>query len=146
MEDTDLSYPPEADSASFLYRSHCRFHLRDTLPISQVGHLHTGLYHVTHISIPFLSQSNSPSDKAGLVVLVQADALTACIPPDLFVKQINQESGFNPDDLLSADAEGIAQLMPDTAAGLGIDPWNLVDILQGAAQLPRRLRQGTGRL
>ena len=93
---------------------------------------------MTPISIPFLSQSNSPRDKAGLVVLAQADALASCIPPDLFVKRINQESGFNSDDLSSAGGEGIAQLMPDTAAGLDIDPWNPVDVLQGAAQLMTR--------
>lgn len=80
-------------------------------PFLKSGTFTRDWYHVTHISIPFLSQSNSPSDKAGLVVLAQADALAACIPPDLFVKQINQESGFNPDDLSSAGGEGIAQLM-----------------------------------
>jgi len=76
-----------------------------------------------------------PADKQGYIALAQEDARASGIPADLFVRQINQESGFNPTDLSPAGAEGIAQFMPDTAAGLGIDPWNPVDALQGAAQL-----------
>ena len=111
--------------------------------------LHSGTftrawYHVTHISIPLLSQCTTPTDKAGFVALAQTDALAAGIPPDLFVKQITMESGFNPDDLSSAGAEGIAQFMPDTAAGLGIDPWNPVDAIQGAAQLMSRYNRKYG--
>jgi soluble lytic murein transglycosylase-like protein len=79
-----------------------------------------------------------PADKQGYIVLAQEDARASGIPPDLFVRQINQESGFNPTDLSPAGAEGIAQFMPDTAAGLGIDPWNPVAALQGAAQLMAR--------
>ena len=79
-----------------------------------------------------------PADKQGYIALAQQDAIAAGIPPGLFVRQINQESGFNPTDLSDAGAEGIAQFMPDTAAGLGIDPWNPVQALQGAAQLMSR--------
>ncbi len=79
-----------------------------------------------------------PADKQGYIALAQEDAIAAGILPDVFVRQINQESGFNPSDLSPAGAEGIAQFMPDTAAGLGIDPWNPVQALQGAAQLMAR--------
>jgi soluble lytic murein transglycosylase-like protein len=79
-----------------------------------------------------------PADKQGYIALARADAIAAGIPPDLFVRQINQESGFNPTDLSDTGAEGIAQFEPDTAAGLGIDPWNPVQALQGAAQLMAR--------
>jgi hypothetical protein len=50
------------------------------------------------------------------------DALQADIPPGFFVRQIQQESGFNPDATSSAGAIGIAQFMPATAAALGFDP------------------------
>lgn len=113
-------------------------------PFLQSGTFTRAWYHLTHMYIPFLPQSSAPSDKTGLVALAQADALAAGIPPHLFVKQINQESGFNPDDLSPAGAEGIAQLMPVTAAGLGIDPWDPVDALQGAAQLMARYRHNYG--
>ncbi len=104
-------------------------------PFLQTGIFTRWWYHVTS-SIPLVSEAPPalPSDRQGYVVLAQADALAAGIPPDLFVRQINQESGFNPDDLSPAGAEGIAQFMPDTADGLGIDPWNPVQSLQAAAQ------------
>jgi soluble lytic murein transglycosylase-like protein len=67
--------------------------------------------------------------------LAAQDAAQAGLPPDLFVRQIHVESGFNPNAQSPAGAEGIAQFMPATAAGLGIDPWNPVQALQAAAQV-----------
>lgn len=66
------------------------------------------------------------------------DAIAAGIPAQLFVNQIDQESKFNPSALSSEGAQGIAQFMPDTARGLGINPWNAEDSLRGAAQLMAR--------
>jgi len=57
------------------------------------------------------------------------------ISPDLFVRQINQESGFNPNAISWAGAIGIAQFMPATAAGLGVNPYDPVDALRGSASL-----------
>lgn len=68
----------------------------------------------------------------------------AGINPDVFVRQIQQESGFNPRALSSAGAEGIAQFMPATAHGLGIDPWNAPQALQAAAQLMGRYSRAYG--
>lgn len=65
-------------------------------------------------------------------------AESAGIDPAIFVAQINQESGFNPNALSPAGAEGIAQFMPATAQGLGIDPYNPVQALQAAAKLDAR--------
>jgi len=67
--------------------------------------------------------------------LARQDAIDNGIDPDLFERQINQESGFNPNAVSPMGAIGIAQFEPDTARGLGIDPWNPVDALKGAAQL-----------
>lgn len=69
------------------------------------------------------------------IPVARQEAINAGIPPDLFVRQINLESGFNPRALSPSGAEGIAQFMPDTAASLGIDPWNPKEALKGAAQL-----------
>ncbi len=84
------------------------------------------------------SLSHLPASRSGYVELAWQDALAAGIPPALFVRQIDQESGFNPNDLSPAGAEGIAQFMPETARGLGIDPWDPVQSLWGAAQLMAR--------
>src|SRR5207253_138511 len=58
----------------------------------------------------------------------RAAAQKYSLDPDLFVRQLNQESGlqpFNPDGSVKtspAGARGIAQFMPDTARGMGINP------------------------
>ena len=73
--------------------------------------------------------------KSQYVAMAQQDASNVGISPDYFVRQINQESGFNPNALSPAGAEGIAQFEPGTAAGMGINPWNPIQALQAAAHL-----------
>lgn len=69
------------------------------------------------------------------VALARQDALNAGISPDAFVRQINLESGFNPRAISPAGAIGIAQFMPATAASLGVNPYDPVSSLWGAARL-----------
>jgi len=69
------------------------------------------------------------------VGIAQQDAIAAGIPADYFVRQMNQESAFNPNAVSPAGAEGIAQFMPSTAAGLGINPWDPIQALRAAANL-----------
>src|SRR5256885_4605941 len=69
------------------------------------------------------------------VAIARQDAINAGISPDYFVRQINQESGFNPNALSPAGAEGIAQFEPGTAAGLGLNPLDPVAALNAAAHL-----------
>ena len=59
----------------------------------------------------------------------------AGIPSVYFVRQIQQESGFNPTAVSVTNAEGIAQFEPYTASGLGINPWDPIQSLSGAAHL-----------
>jgi soluble lytic murein transglycosylase-like protein len=61
------------------------------------------------------------------------DATQVGISPSTFVRQINQESGFNPTAISSAGAIGIAQFMPATAAALGFDPHDPTVSLRMAA-------------
>jgi Transglycosylase SLT domain len=69
------------------------------------------------------------------VAVAQQDALIAGISSTIFVKQIAVESGFNPTAVSPAGAEGIAQLMPATAASLGVNPFNPAQALATAARL-----------
>lgn len=88
-----------------------------------------------------VTQENNPVappitlPKSQYIAIAQQDAVAAGISPDYFVRQINQESGFNPYAISPAGAEGIAQFEPGTAAGLGINPWDPVQALRAAAQL-----------
>lgn len=56
------------------------------------------------------------------------------IDPQLFVRQIQQESGFNPNARSGAGAVGIAQIMPATAKGWGVDPTDPIASLNAAAK------------
>jgi soluble lytic murein transglycosylase-like protein len=71
-------------------------------------------------------------------------ALNAGIDPNLFTRQINQESGFNPNAVSPAGAEGIAQFMPATAAAMGVNPWDPISALYGAARLMAQLNRQFG--
>lgn len=85
--------------------------------------------------------SSQPGDYRAMAY---QDAINAGIPADKFVKQIDVESGFNPNAISPAGAIGIAQFMPETAQGLGIDPYNAEQSLSGAAQLMARYTANYG--
>jgi soluble lytic murein transglycosylase-like protein len=70
--------------------------------------------------------------------LARLDAQQNGISADLFEKQIQIESGFNPNAVSPAGAVGIAQFMPSTAQGLGVNPYDPVQSLSGAASLMAR--------
>lgn len=73
---------------------------------------------------------------AGLYGPIAAGAATQYgVPVDLFLKQIKQESGFNPAARSKAGALGIAQFMPATAAGYGINPMDPNQALPAAAKM-----------
>ncbi|MGA2835722.1 MAG: NlpC/P60 family protein [Acidimicrobiales bacterium] len=57
------------------------------------------------------------------------------IPPSLLAGLLYHESRFEPDVVSSAGAEGIAQFMPSTAAGMGVDPFDPTQAIDGAAKL-----------
>ncbi|HEU5269856.1 MAG TPA: transglycosylase SLT domain-containing protein [Jatrophihabitans sp.] len=57
------------------------------------------------------------------------------LPAGLLAAVAQTESGGNPGAVSPAGAQGLMQLMPSTARGLGVDPWNPAQAVQGAAQL-----------
>jgi soluble lytic murein transglycosylase-like protein len=72
------------------------------------------------------------------VEMARMIAIEEGVDPDLFLRLVQQESGFNQDARSSAGAIGFAQLMPGTAADLGVDPYDDEENLRGGA---RYLRQ-----
>jgi hypothetical protein len=69
------------------------------------------------------------------------------VDPTLLSAMARQESGFDAGAVSPAGAQGLMQLMPGTAAGLGVtDPFDPTQSVQGAAQLMRDLLDRFGRL
>jgi len=75
----------------------------------------------------------------GASSLIQQAAATYNVPPALLMAVANQESGLNQNAISSAGAIGVMQLMPSTAAGLGVNPNDLTQNINGGAQLLSQL-------
>jgi soluble lytic murein transglycosylase-like protein len=56
------------------------------------------------------------------------------VPEDLFLRLVQQESGWNPQAVSHKGATGLAQLMPQTAANLGVNIHDPVENLNGGAR------------
>lgn len=56
------------------------------------------------------------------------------VPEDLFLRLVQQESGWNPGAVSPKGATGLAQLMPDTARLLGVDIDDPAQNLEGGAR------------
>ncbi len=67
----------------------------------------------------------------------RAAAIRHGIPADLFFRLIQQESAWNPTARSVKGAFGLAQLMPDTARDLGVDPSVPAQNLDGGARYLR---------
>jgi soluble lytic murein transglycosylase-like protein len=64
-------------------------------------------------------------------------AREAGVDPALLAALVRHESNFDPNVRSHAGAIGLAQLMPGTAAGLGVDPTDPLQNLQGGARYLR---------
>ena len=71
------------------------------------------------------------------LVVARSVAQRHGIPEDLFLRLVQQESGWNTGALSHKGAIGLAQLMPDTAAALGVDPADPASNLDGGARYLR---------
>src|SRR5579864_1756835 len=67
----------------------------------------------------------------GAQSLIQQAAAKYGVDPALALAVANQESGYNQAARSSAGAIGIMQLMPSTAAGLGVDPTDAAQNVDG---------------
>lgn len=68
---------------------------------------------------------------------IEAAARRHGLDPTLLAGLVQAESGFRPDVVSHAGAIGLAQLMPGTAEGLGVDPHDPVQNLDGGARYLR---------
>jgi soluble lytic murein transglycosylase-like protein len=77
----------------------------------------------------------STQPPAQLLAYYQAAAAKSGVPVGLLIAQGRQESGFQTDVVSPAGAVGVAQLMPGTAAGLGVNPRDPQASIMAQAQL-----------
>lgn len=66
------------------------------------------------------------------------------IPEDLFLRLVQQESGFNASAVSPKGATGLAQLMPGTAQQLGVDINNPQQNLEGGARYLKQMHARFG--
>ena len=88
------------------------------------------------------------SYKGEYLEVAKAAARKHNVPEDLFLRLVQQESGWNPDAVSHAGASGLAQLMPATARKLGVDVHDPHQNLHGGARYLRMMydRFGSWRL
>ncbi|MFP4234783.1 MAG: transglycosylase SLT domain-containing protein [Nitriliruptoraceae bacterium] len=87
-----------------------------------------------------------PGDGSRWAAAVDATARRHGLDGRLFAALVWSESGFSPGVVSHAGALGLAQLMPGTAAGLGVDPRDPLQNLDGGARYLRTQLDDFGRV
>ena len=77
--------------------------------------------------------------KGEYLEVAKAAARKHGVPEDLFLRLVQQESGWNPVAVSSKGATGLAQLMPETAELLGVDIARPESNLEGGARYLRMM-------
>jgi len=75
-----------------------------------------------------------PAAGRGWASQIESAAEHAGLDPRLLAAMIWQESGFDPEAVSPSGAIGLTQLMPATAGGLEVDPWDTTENLEGGAR------------
>ena len=85
---------------------------------------------VTAAAVPsYVGHYNGP-----LVSVARSAARKHGVPEDLFLRLVQQESGWNAAAISTKGAMGLAQLMPGTARLLGVNPRDPAQNLEGGAR------------
>lgn len=88
---------------------------------------------------PTISTKAYSGRRSAYMPHAQAMARKHGIPEALFLRLVNQESGWNPNARSHKGAMGLAQLMPGTAAKLGVNASDPVQNLEGGARYLRMM-------
>lgn len=92
--------------------------------------------------VPTIASTSVPSYNGRytgpLLSLARSAARQHGIPEDLFLRLVQQESGWNARARSHKGAIGLAQLMPQTARALGVNPHDPAQNLEGGARYLRR--------
>ena len=83
--------------------------------------------------------ADMPLADQNLSTLIEAAARKYKVDPKLVAAVAEVESNGNQEAVSSAGAIGVMQLMPDTAASLGVDPYNKQQNIEGGAKYLRQM-------
>jgi len=109
----------------------------------------------THIRRVLPTSSAAPAAAAGTAGVGSATPYASLfagasarygVPASLLAAVAHQESGFDASAVSPAGARGLMQLMPATARGLGVDPMNPAQAVDGAARMLKSLIGEFGRV
>lgn len=91
---------------------------------------------------PDSTATSAPQGASAYEPLIEQAAARNGVEPAVLYGLIEQESGFNPSAQSSAGAAGLTQLMPSTAASLGVtEPLNPTQSIEGGARLLGELQR-----
>ena len=107
----------------------------------------TRLHSARHSPALAVPQSHSAPPPATLKKMAEDAATAHTLPVNYFLRLIRQESGFDPNSVSAAGAQGIAQFMPTTASNRGLkDPFDPTEALPKSAELLSELKDHFGNL
>lgn len=90
------------------------------------------------LNLPSKTRLSNSKNRKTYMPMAEAAASKHGVPGGLFVRLVQQESNWNPHALSHKGAIGLAQLMPATAKGLGVNPHDPKQNLEGGARYLRR--------
>jgi soluble lytic murein transglycosylase-like protein len=94
---------------------------------------------VAELDLPTVIPAYRGSRRSQYLPHARAMARKHGVPEDLFLRLVQQESGWNPSARSNKGARGLAQLMPGTAAKLGVDVNDPMENLEGGARYLRMM-------
>ena len=94
---------------------------------------------VVDLAVPGTIPAYSGNRRSQYLPHARAMARKHGVPEDLFLRLVQQESGWNPSARSNKGARGLAQLMPGTAAKLGVDASDPIQNLEGGARYLRMM-------
>lgn len=94
---------------------------------------------VVELAMPTAIPAYRGSRRSQYLPHAKAMARKHGVPEDLFLRLVQQESGWNPSARSHKGARGLAQLMPGTAAKLGVDASDPIQNLEGGARYLRMM-------
>lgn len=121
----------------------------DVVKIEPIDRPITGIRRYTSDAVSPMAAFGAPGQPVTSVPyapLFNTAAARHGLDPRLLAAVAQVESGFNPQAVSPAGAQGLMQFMPGTAAELGVDPWDPAQAIDGAARYLRTQLDTFGRL